>query len=104
MHLLTGAGPGDASQLQGGYNGIGKDVLENAAQIDTGTTQNVALLFSPDYGSQRLRLYVGRKGMTVDGNDCGVCSGDSLTLARNGLAYGSWWYLGKLQSLHLKPV
>jgi hypothetical protein len=92
MHMITGTGTGDATIHQGGTNGLGKDALENAAQIDTGETKHVALLFSPDYGEQRLRLYVGKKGYKTDGLSCGNCTGDALILARNGLAYGSWWY------------
>ncbi|KAL3764667.1 hypothetical protein ACHAW5_000298 [Stephanodiscus triporus] len=35
MHMITGAGTGDATIHQGGINGLGRDSLENAAQIDT---------------------------------------------------------------------
>ena len=93
MHMITGDGPGNATALQGGINGIERDALENAAQIDTGEIEHVALLFSPDYGEQRLRLYIGKKGFTVDGTSCGDCRGDGQLLARNGLAFGSWFYL-----------
>ena len=99
MHMITGAGTGDASALQGGTNGLGLDALENAAQIDTNETKHVALLLSPDYGEQRLRLYIGRKGFTTNVSFCGNCTGDTLLLARNGLAFGSWFYLhGSLPS------
>jgi hypothetical protein len=93
MHMITGAGTGDAALLQGGTNGIGRDALENAAQVDTEETRHVALLLSPDYGEQRLRLYIGQKGFKSDGTSCGNCTGDALLLARNGLAFGSWFYL-----------
>ncbi len=99
MHMITGVGTGNASLLQGGTNGLGRDALENAAQVDTGETRHVALLLTPDYGQQRLRLYIGQKGFKSDGTSCGNCTGDSLLLARNGLAFGSWFYLqGSLPS------
>lgn len=50
--MITGSGTGNAATLQGGINGIPPDSLENAAQIDTGETGHIALLFSPDYGTQ----------------------------------------------------
>ena len=91
MYMITGDGPGDATALQGGINGIERDALENAALVDTGETEHVALLFSPDYGQQRLRLYIGKKGYTVDGTSCGDCSGDEQLLSCNGLSFGSWF-------------
>lgn len=93
MHMITGVGTGNAALLQGGTNGLGRDALENAAQVDTGETRHVALLLTPDYGEQRLRLYIGQKGFKSDGTSCGNCTGDALLLARNGLAFGSWFYL-----------
>ena len=93
LYMITGDGPGDATALQGGINGIERDALENAALVDTGETEHVALLFSPDYGQQRLRLYIGKKGYTVDGTSCGDCSGDEQLLSRNGLSFGSWFYV-----------
>ncbi len=91
--MITGDGPGNATTLQGRINGIKRDALENAAQIDTGKTEHVALLFSPNYGNQRLRLYISKKGFMVDGTSCGDCCGDKHLLSRNGLAFGSWFYL-----------
>ncbi len=55
--------------------------------LDTGETGHVALLLSPDGGSSSLKLYVGEKGKDANGN------ASSSFLARNGLAYGSWYYL-----------
>jgi hypothetical protein len=97
--MITGVGTGNAALLQGGTNGLGRDALENAAQVDTGETRHVALLLTPDYGEQRLRLYIGQKGFKSDGTSCGSCTDGSLLLARNGLAFGSWFYLqGSLPS------
>ncbi len=100
LHAITGSGPGDATKRQGGRNGLDRESTENAAMIDTGETKHIALLFSPDYGQQRLRLYVGVKGRRIDGTFCGnTCTGEAGFLARNGLAYGSWYYLqGRLPS------
>jgi hypothetical protein len=55
--------------------------------MDTGETDHVALLLSPDGGTQTMRLYIGEKGK----DSSGLAS--SSFLARNGLAYGSWYYL-----------
>ena len=63
------------------------DSWENAALLDTGETDHVALLLSPDGGSQQMKIFIGEKGKGVDGN----ASNDFL--ARNGLAYGSYYYL-----------
>jgi hypothetical protein len=76
----TGGGPGARA-------GIPEDSYENAALIDTGETAHIALLLSPDGGTQTLRLYVGDKGKDSTG------SASSSFLARNGLAYGTWYYL-----------
>jgi hypothetical protein len=71
----------------GGIGGMPFDSWENAALLDTGETNYVALLLSPDGGSQILQLYVGEKGKDVVGNP------STSFLARNGLAYGSYYYL-----------
>lgn len=78
---------GTAGSAPGGVGGIPFDSYENAALIDTGETDHVALLLSPDGGSQTMRLYVGEKGKDASG------LASSGFLARNGLAYGSWYYL-----------
>eukprot|EP00804_Cyclotella_cryptica_P000220 CCRYP_016193-RA/>CCRYP_016193-RA protein AED:0.08 eAED:0.08 QI:176/1/1/1/0.93/0.81/16/2046/995 len=93
LHMISGAGSGDATQLQGGINGLPADALENMAMIDTGETGHVALLCSPDYGTQALKLYVGKKGFRTNGQSCGECTSDADILARNGLAFGSTFYL-----------
>ena len=77
---VTGSAPG-------GSGGMSFDSWENAALIDTGETDHVALLLSPDGGSSSLKLYVGEKGKDANGNPA------ASFLARNGLAYGSWYYL-----------
>ena len=71
----------------GGLGGIRTDSWENAALIDTGETNYVALLLSPDGGTSTLQLYVGEKGKDSSGDS------SSEFLARNGLAYGSYYYL-----------
>lgn len=78
---VTGSAPG-------GIGGIRLDSWENAALIDTGETEHVALMLSPDGGTARMQLYIGEKGKDVNGNP----SNDFL--ARNGLAYGSYYYFG----------
>lgn len=75
---------GDGS---GGIGGIPRDSWENAALLDTGETDHIALLLAPDGGSQNMQIYIGEKGKDVSGN----ASTDFL--ARNGLAYGSYYYL-----------
>ena len=77
---------GVTGSANGGIGGIPYDPYENAALLDTGETNHVALMISPDGGSQRMQLYVGEKGKDESGN-----SSDSF-LARNGLAYGSYYY------------
>lgn len=77
---VTGSAPG-------GIGGMSYDSWENAALIDTGETDYVALLLSPDGGSSALKLYIGEKGKDASGQNSGSF------LARNGLAYGSWYYL-----------
>ena len=84
---FTGSAPG-------GIGGMPADSWENAALLDTGETDHVVLLLSPDGGSQAMKLYVGEKGRDVNGDPAGTF------LARNGLAYGSWYYLdGTLPAL-----
>lgn len=85
LHILTGSGSCDAVQIQGGINGLPVDALENMAMIDSGETEHVILLLSPDYGSKSLKMYVGRKGFRTNGESCGVCAEDYDILARNGL-------------------
>jgi hypothetical protein len=77
---VTGAAPG-------GIGGMPFDSWENAALLDTGETNHVALLLSPDGGTSRMQLYIGEKGKGTTG----APSADFL--ARNGLAYGSYYYL-----------
>jgi hypothetical protein len=83
FYLLSGVAGG----APGGLPGMPHDSWENAALLDTGETEHVALLLSPDGGSQRMQIYVGEKGKDTQGN----ASNDFL--ARNGLAYGSYYYL-----------
>ena len=66
------------------------DPFENAALVDTGETSYIALVLSPDGGSQLLKLYIGVKGTDATGKTNGNLA--SSFLARNGLAYGSWYY------------
>jgi len=77
---------GNASVNLGGIGGMPFDSWENAALLDTGETQHVALVLSPDGGTQRMQLYIGIKGKDASGNN------SSSFLARNGLAYGSYFY------------
>jgi hypothetical protein len=78
---------GTAGSAPGGTGGMPFDPWENAALLDTGETAHVALLLSPDGGSQSMQLYIGEKGVDSSG------SASNDFLARNGLAYGSWYYL-----------
>jgi hypothetical protein len=78
---------GVAGSASGGIGGMPFDSYENAALLDTGETNHVALLLSADGGSETLHMYVGQKGKDPAGNS------SSSFLARNGLAYGSWYYL-----------
>ena len=75
-------------EQQAGHGGMPFDSWENAAQIDTGESDHVALLLSADGGSETLRLYVGKKNTNANGNAETVDF-----LARNGLGYGRWFYL-----------
>jgi hypothetical protein len=78
---------GTVGSAVGGVGGMTFDSWENAALLDTGETGHVALLLSPDGGDRVLRMYVGEKGKDASGNN------SNSFLARNGLAYGSWYYL-----------
>ncbi len=78
---------GVTGSAAGGVGGMPFDSYENVALIDTGETSHVALLLSPDGGSSTMRLYIGEKGKGTTG-----VASNSL-LARNGLAYGSTYYL-----------
>ncbi len=78
---------GTAGSAPGGIGGMPFDAWENAALIDTGETNHIALLLSPDGGSQQMKIYIGVKGKNKTGG------ASSSFLARNGLAYGSWYYL-----------
>jgi hypothetical protein len=77
-----------------GTGGMPFDSFENAALIDTGDTQHIALMLSADGGTETLRLYVGKK----DVDEYGQPQKDSNFLARNGLLYGEWYYLGSTRS------
>lgn len=81
-------GVGDASNIQGGNGGMMWDSFENVAIVRTHETKHVAFLMSHDGGSETLKLYIGQKNKNKDGtfNNVGF-------LERNGLAYGSWFYL-----------
>lgn len=85
LYLVSGNGSGNAATVQGGFNGIAYDSLENAALVSTGEEDHVALFLSPDFGSEALKMYIGKKGFKTDGQGCGACSGDENLLARNGL-------------------
>jgi hypothetical protein len=50
---------GTAGSAPGGIGGIPFDSYENVALMDTGETDHVALLLSPDGGTQTMRLYIG---------------------------------------------
>ena len=84
LYLLSGV----VGSAPGGNGGIRLDAWENAALVDTGETNYVALLLSPDGGSQAMQLYIGEKGKDINGDP------STDFLARNGLAYGSFYYLG----------
>lgn len=79
---------GVSGTAPGGIGGMSFDSWENAALVDSGETDHIALLLAPDGGSQRMKLYIGEKGKDTSGNN-----NNSNFLARNGLAYGSWYYL-----------
>ncbi len=78
---------GTVGNALGGIGGMPFDAWENAALLDTGESEHVALMLSPDGGTRTLRLYIGEKNKDASG------AVSSRFLARNGLAYGSWYYL-----------
>lgn len=68
---------------------LGRGAWENAAMVDTGETDHVALFLSSDVGSSPgdyLQMYVGRKG--IDANEDGQID----FLERNGLRGGTVYY------------
>ncbi len=71
----------------GGIGGMPADSWENNALIDTGETNHIALMLSPDGGTEQMKIYIGVKGLDQNGNT------SNSFLARNGLAYGSWYFL-----------
>lgn len=83
MYILSGVTGGNGK----GNPGFPFDSFENAAWIDTKENRHIALVLSADSGSETLMLYVGERGKGVNGQS----SND--VLARNGLAYGSWFFL-----------
>lgn len=87
MYQVSGQ-TGDASAFQGGNGGMMWDSFENVALIRTFEKNHIAFLIGIDGGSEMLKLYVGQKNKNTDGEI------DTIDfLARNGLAYGSWFYL-----------
>lgn len=78
---------GTVGDALGGIGGMPFDAWENAALLDTSENNHIALLLSPDGGTRTLRLYIGEKNKDASG------AVSSSFLARNGLAYGSWYYL-----------
>ena len=78
---------GVAGDAGGGIGGMPFDSWENAALVDTGETAHVAILLSPDGGTRNLTMYVGQKGINASGAEA------SDFLSRNGLAFGSYYYL-----------
>jgi hypothetical protein len=86
-YRLGSATVGSNTGTGAGIGGPPADPFENACLLDTGETNHVALLLAPDGGSQAMQLYVGVKGRDSAGN------ASSGFLARNGLAYGSYYYL-----------
>lgn len=97
LYQLSGV-VGDASGILGGIGGMPYDSWENAALLDTGETQHIALVLSPDGGTQRMQLYIGIKGKDASGNN------SSSFLARNGLAYGSYFYFNATLPASVGPV
>jgi hypothetical protein len=72
----------------------GNDVIpllswENAALLDTGEKSNIALLSSPDGGSEEMKRYMGRKGKDENCNN----ADSPAFLEQNGLPCCSWFYL-----------
>ena len=62
---------------------LGVAAWESVTELDTGTTDKVALLIGDDRGPAPLYLYVGTKGVDYDGN------GQINFLERNGLTGGN---------------
>ncbi|KAG7354365.1 hypothetical protein IV203_003721 [Nitzschia inconspicua] len=75
-----------------GRGGMPFDSFENAALVDNGDSTHFALLLSADGGSKTLKLYIGKKGFDANGN----IVGNESFLARNGVLYGEWHYLGNV--------
>jgi len=59
---------------------------ENAALVDTGNTTHVAMVLSSDTTNDFIRLYVGQKGLDVNGD------GSVSFLERNGLSGGTVYF------------
>lgn len=82
---------GGIPRYEEGNGGMPFDSWENAAIIDTGETNHIALLLSADMGTETLKLYIGRKNTDSNGQPNTI-----NFLARNGLLYGRYYYLGGL--------
>ncbi len=87
LYTTSGYTGYDGRGVDENNSGMPTDSWENAALVDTGETDHVALILSPDGGTQELKMYVGQKGLDATGQPS-----DSF-LARNGLAFGSYFYL-----------
>jgi hypothetical protein len=99
QYRLGSATVGANTGVGAGIGGAPADPFENACLLDTGETNHVAMLLAPDGGSQAMQLYIGLKGKDSGGNT------SSSFLARNGLAYGSYYYLnGSLPSSGTGPA
>jgi hypothetical protein len=81
----VGVAPGGVAVS--GAGGVPADPWENACLLDTGETNHAAILLSPDGGSQAMQVYIGQKGKGFNG------TASNSFLARNGLAYGNYYYL-----------
>ena len=92
---------GVTGSASGGIGGMSADSWENNALLDTGETEHIALMLAPDGGSSRMKLYIGEKGQgTLDGDAV-----EPTSSPRNGLAYGSWYYLnGSLPERSATPT
>lgn len=87
IYQLSGA---VGSMPNAGNGGMPFDAWENAALVDTRETDHIALLLSPDEGSEDMQLYIGHKRLN---KYCSEASSDSKILERNGLACGSYYFL-----------
>lgn len=87
LYILSGT-TGGAKDDSDVNPGMPFDSWENAALLDTGENDHVALVLSPDGGTTELKLYVGTKGLGANGE-----VDETSFLARNGLAYGAWYVL-----------